>query len=216
MTLTQHQKDLIIGTLLGDGNLQTESQGRNWRYRAIQKSKHKDYLFHKYEILSPLCATMPKESSVFDERTGNESQGWNFNTLTQPSLKFFADMFYTYDSNQQKWVKNVPLKIKKFLTPRALAYFYMDDGALKWLGHSNAMRICSENFSLEGNKRIQNCLLDSFEIQTNLIKKTLKNGDVSSRISIPERSSESFRKLIEPHLVECMKYKVSDGKRGHL
>ena len=33
--LTQPQIYLIIGTLLGDGNLQTYTNGLTWRYRAL-------------------------------------------------------------------------------------------------------------------------------------------------------------------------------------
>jgi hypothetical protein len=217
-TLTQLQKDLIFGSLLGDGNLQTSSAGRTWRYRALQKSEHKEYLFHKYEILKPLCGeeTVPTESRVLDNRTGNLAQRWYFNTLTIPSLNFFGNMFYTYDTKNQKWIKDVPLKVQNFLSPRALAYFYMDDGALKWLNHSNAMRICTESFSKEGVIRIQNSLKSKYHIDTTLTKKQLLDGTVGHRISIPEKSSNAFRELIQPHLVECMKYKVSDGKYGHL
>lgn len=218
MKLTQLQKDLIFGSLLGDGNLQTNSNGRTWRYRAIQKTEHKEYLFHKYEILKNLCGeeTIPKENKILDERTGNLFKRWSFNTLTNPSLKFFGNMFYKYDLNKQKWIKKVPLKIETFLNPRVLAYFYMDDGALKWLGHSNAMRICTENFSIEDINRIQKSLKNLYNIDTGLTKKKLKNKQISFRIYIPEKSSHSFCKLIKPHLVECMKYKVSDGNYGHL
>lgn len=215
MKLTQLQKDLIFGSLLGDGNLQTGSKGKTWRYRAIQKSEHKEYLFHKYEILKDLCGTTPKENELLDTRTGNLIQRWSFNTLTNPSLNFFGNMFYTYDSNKEKWIKKVPLKVETFLNPRALAYFYMDDGALKWFGHSNAMRICTENFSKEDINRIRKSLKNLYNIDTGLIKKQLKNK-TSFRISIPEKSSESFRELIKPYLVDCMKYKVSDGQYGHL
>ena len=44
--ITQQQKDLLFGTLLGDGSLQTEN-GNTWRYRALHKKDPKDYLFHK-------------------------------------------------------------------------------------------------------------------------------------------------------------------------
>lgn len=223
MTLTQLQKDLIFGTLLGDGNLQTGTVGRTWRYRALHKSQHKEYLFHKYEILKSLCGkeTVPIESRVLDERrrTGNQAlllQRWSFNTLTIPSLNFFANMFYTYDPIKEKWNKDVPLKVQTFLSPRALAYFYMDDGALKWLGHSNAMRICTESFSEEGVKRIQKSLKNLYDIDTTLTKKLLNDKRVGYRVAIPEKSSRAFCELIQPHLVECMKYKVSDGNYNHL
>jgi hypothetical protein len=32
--LTQEQFDLLVGTMLGDGNLQTFTKGTTWRYRA--------------------------------------------------------------------------------------------------------------------------------------------------------------------------------------
>lgn len=216
MTLTQLQKDLIFGSLLGDGNLQTSTNGKTWRYRAIQKSEHKEYLFHKYKILQNLCNYAPKENEILDERTGNLIKRWSFNTLTNTSLKFFGNLFYTYDINKQKWIKKVPLKLETFLTPRALAYFYMDDGALKWFGHSNAMRICTENFSREDTNRIKNSLKNLYNIEIGLTKKHLKNGETRFRISISEKSSNSFRELIKPYLVECMKYKVSDGNYYHL
>jgi len=218
MELTQLQKDLIIGSLLGDGNMQTGSDGRTWRYRALQQSKHKDYLFHKYEILKPLCGpnTIPIESIVLDDRTGKDSKRWTFNTLTDPSLNFFANLFYTYDQKERKWVSDVPVNIELFLTPAALAYFYMDDGSVKWLGKSNAMRICTEGFTVEGVGRIQKALQKKYGILTTLTNKALKSGEIRKRISIPEKSSSAFSELIKPYLVDCMKYKVSDGQKGHL
>jgi hypothetical protein len=225
MTLTQLQQDLIFGSVLGDANLQSESGGKTWRYRAAALldggcfAGQKEYLFHKYTILQPLCGpgTTPIEKDTLDSRTGKTYKGWMFNTLTQPELKVFGDMFYTYDSIQKKWVKDVPLKVESFLTPQALAYFYMDDGALKWEGHSNAMRICTESFTPEGVKRIQGALKNLYNIETTTTKKLIKGDSVVGlRIAIPEKSSADFRELIKPFLVDCMKYKVSDGKRGHL
>jgi recombination protein RecA len=218
--LTDEQQDLIFGSLLGDGNLQTGSDGRTWRYRALHKKKHEPYLFHKYGILTSLCASAPAYGEVTDSRTGKVYQRWYFNTLTNPSLNFFANMFYTYDYREAvtlgKWVKDVPQKVEKFLTPRALAYFYMDDGALKWLYHTNAMRLCTESFSLEGVERIQKALKKLYNVETTLTRKTRSDGSTGYRISIPEKSSATFREVIQPYLVDCMKYKVSDGNRGHL
>lgn len=70
LDLKQEQSDLIVGTLLADGNLSTFSKTvKTWRYRAIQKKVHKDYLFHKYTILQNLCGSPPSFSTVFDKRT---------------------------------------------------------------------------------------------------------------------------------------------------
>nr|AAL34331.1 putative protein [Ankistrodesmus stipitatus] len=220
MTLTQHQKELLVGTLLGDGNLQTETRGRTWRYRAIQKAEHKDYLFHKYEILKEFCSTEPQLSRVADVRTNKTYERWMFSTKVHDSLRFYGNLFYTYDNKTQRMVKDIPVNIEKFLTPATVAYWYMDDGSLKYPGKSNALRICTESFSDDGVRRLQRALKNLYGIEASQTQKNkIVNGNklpVGLRIAINERASTAFRELIEPYLVDCMKYKVSDGKKGRL
>lgn len=220
MSLTRQQKDLLVGTLLGDGNLQTETRGRTWRYRAIQKVEHKDYLFHKYEILKEFCSTEPQLSQVFDVRTNQTYERWAFSTKVHESFRFYGNMFYTYNPKTQRMVKDVPVKIEKFLTPAAVAYWYMDDGSLKSLGNSNAMRICTESFSNNGVYRLERALRNLYGIEATHTQKNIfvngKKVQVGLRIAINEQPSDAFRELIQPYLVDCMRYKVSDGNKGHL
>ena len=198
--------------------MQTFSGGRTWRYRALQAAKHKEYLFHKYDILKNLCGegTTPKDGTPDDVRTGKVYQRWYFNTLTHSSLNFYANMFY--NKRGDSWTKDVPSQqnLEKHLTPRALAYLYMDDGALKWLKHSNAMRICTESFSVEGVNRLQTALTNLYGISTTTTDKKLSSGEIGKRLAISEKESANFRQIIQPYLVNCMKYKVSDGNYGHL
>jgi hypothetical protein len=116
--------------------------------------------------------------------------------------------------------KDVPKNIKLYLTPAAIAYWYMDDGALKWLGHSNAMRICTESFSEEGVYRLKSALhlIETilFNIQTQLVRKTNLGSFVGYRIAINEKNSAAFCELIKPYVIDCMCYKVSNGQKGHL
>jgi len=156
--MKKEQKDLIIGTLLGDGNLKTETKGRTWSYRAIHKKEHKEYIEHKYNILKGMCKSEIKLSKIWDKRTKKEYEYYIFNTTVQNSLKFYGNLFYIYDSERKIVIKKVPLKIEKFLTPKAIAYWYMDDGSIKWLGKSNVMRICTENFSFECIQRLKKVL----------------------------------------------------------
>lgn len=215
--LTQPQIDLIIGTLLGDGNLQTYTNGLTWRYRALHAREHEEYLNHKYDVLRNLISQPePTPGDVYDERTGQTYFRNYFNTTVHPAFKVIADAFYKFDSNSNKWVKVIPSNIIEFLTPNALAYFHQDDGCLKWKGHSNAMRICTENFTLQEVQLLQACIYQLYNIQTSLNKKTLSDGTVGYRIYIPEGSSTAYRKVIEPYLIKCMCYKVSNGSYGTL
>lgn len=221
MTLSQEQTDLVVGTLLGDANLQTATKGRTWRYRALHSANQKAYLDHKFEIMKEYCSMKePAPNKVRDKRTEKVYERFYFNTKVHPSLRFFGNMFYTYDKKTGRMVKDVPVTIEKFLTPAAVAYWYMDDGALKWLGRSNGMRICTESFSDDGVRRLQRALETLYKIGTTHTQKTKKvkgkEIPVGLRIAINEEHSAAFRELIKPHLVDCMKYKVSDGNKGHL
>lgn len=221
MALSKEQRDLVVGTLLGDANLQTESQGRTWRYRALQSAEQEAYLDHKFQIMRNLCnMDKPVYDETRDERTNKVYKRYYFNTRTHASLRFFGNMFYTYDKKTNRMVKDVPVRIEKYLTPAAVAYWYMDDGSLQWPGNSNAMRICTESFSNDGVFRLQKALKNLYNIQPTLIEKNKivegKKVLVGFRMAINEGQSAAFRELIKPHLVDSMKYKVSDGNKGHL
>lgn len=200
------QFDLLIGCLLGDANLQTEND-RTWRARFIHKAIHEPYIRHKYDILSSYCNTEPKYSSYLDDRTQKTYSRYQFNTLTSSDFRFLAGMFYIQENGL--WVKRVPKNIKKFLTPRALAYWYMDDGALKWKGHSNAVRLCTDSFSYSDVCLLKSVLEENFNLKCSIQKK-----DGMSRISILEESYLELRTLILPYLLPCMYYKFPDGNYG--
>lgn len=216
MNLTQKQKDLLVGTLLGDGNLQTSNNGQTWRYRALHKTEHFEYIQHKYEILKDFCSNSPRCNQVLDERTNKLTERCYFNTNVQNSFRYYGNLFYKKDNITNRMIKDVPVNIQQILTPRSIAYWYMDDGSLKWLGHSNAMRICTESFTADGVRRLKTALKNLYSIDAQLIIKTNQKKFVGYRLGINEKNSKPFRELIEPYLIPCMRYKVSDGNKGHL
>jgi hypothetical protein len=208
MVITQIQRDLLVGTLLGDGNFQTLTSGNTWRYRAIHKLAHEPYLIHKYETLKDFCKTPPKLSVILDPRTNKEYSRYTFQTLTADEFRYFGQLFYKKQSGNS-WKKEIPSNIGNLLTPRALAYWYMDDGALKWRGKSNAVRICTDSFSIDENNLLKKVLETKFSLKVSLQKK-----DSVHRLSILEESYPKLKELIAPYLLPCMYYKFPDGNKG--
>ncbi len=172
--------------------MQTFTEGTTWRFRALHKATHADYLMHKFSVMEQFCHSSPAFQAIFDERTQVTYQRYYFNTKVHEVFKVLANAFYSLDSATGKMVKVVPHNIEYLLTPAAIAYFYMDDGALKWKGHSNAMRICTENFTLIEVAKLQKVLQNNYGIETKLSRKTLKSGVIGHRIEIPEYSSSAF------------------------
>lgn len=206
--LSQAQFNLIIGCLLGNANMQTEN-GHSWRIRFVHKAVHEPYIRHKYKILKEFCNTEPKYCSYFDERTKNTYSRFQFNTLFSDKFEFLGNMFYK--KKDGVWIKVVPTNIKKFLTPESLSYWYMDDGALKWKGRSNSVRLCTDSFSEHEVKRLKLALEKNFNLKCSIQK---KNG--FCRIAILEQSYLQLKELIVPFLLPCMYYKFPDGKTSVL
>jgi len=116
--ITQILKDFILGTMLGDGSFETQTRGKTWRYRVNHSLKEEAYVLHQYEILKSLRTDTPPRH--YTDKKGYHTV--SFDTRTSPSLRFYAKMFYKFDDTTKRWVKRVPLKLEKFLTPRAIAY----------------------------------------------------------------------------------------------
>nr|BBH42945.1 LAGLIDADG homing endonuclease [Marophrys sp. SRT127] len=111
MTLNDEQKQVLIGTLLGDGHLETRNDGKTYRFKFAQSNLHKAYLFHVlyHHVFRNLTLTAPKQKA---------NGMWYFNTIVRSSACFrpYAEQFYGLE-------KGVPQLIDQWLTPKVLAYW---------------------------------------------------------------------------------------------
>lgn len=206
----QKQWDLLVGSLLGDANLQTFTNGRTWRARFLHKAVHQPYIEHKYLVLKDFCLQKPVYSECLDARTGKTYCRFWFNTSMSEKFRFLAHLFYK-KNNSNVWLKGVPHSIFDHLTPRALAYWYMDDGALKWKGVSNSVRFCTDSFVEPDVLLLKDVLVRKFGLKCSIQKK-----NSMSRLSVLEESYWDLNRLVVPYLLPCMYYKFPDGKRGVL
>ena len=195
--LTLEQREVLVGILLGDANLQTESNGRTYRLRVTQAEQNKDYLFALYELFKPLVNTPPK-LYVYrpDKRTNNSSRRWTFATTQHGCFRFYGKQFYVDGK------KRVPPIIDKWLTPRSLAYWYMDDGAQKWRGRSLGVRLCTDGFGSNEVRKLATILSTKYELKTSLQAK-----GSGLRIYISSISYGNLRHVIYPYLLPSMLYK---------
>lgn len=198
--LSKTQCEVLVGILLGDASLQTESNGRTYRLRLVQSEEHKDYLFHLYDIFKNLTTSPPTRYSFVDSRNaGKVYSRWSFSTTQQACFRFYGQQFY------EDKKKKVPNLIHKWLTPRSLAYWYMDDGAQKWKKKSLAVRLCTDNFSHNDVELLARTLSEKFSLKTSLQKKSL-----NWRIYISSSSYEILKELIFSYFLSSMVYKFPE------
>lgn len=95
-----------------------------------------------------------------------------FQTYSHPDFKFYDELFYPMHENKGlRRKKRIPKDIDKFLTPRALAYWFMDDGTY----HTNKSVtrnyvFATHSFPLEDQETLVQALRDNFEIAATIQK----------------------------------------------
>lgn len=121
--LTIIQKDIIVGTLLGDASLEKNKPTHNTRLRFDQSyPEHASYLESIYALFKNGELGAPKiHTRKPDKRTGKIYKTIAFKTRALETLNYYYNLFYVYDVNGKRR-KVVPINSKELLTSRALAY----------------------------------------------------------------------------------------------
>jgi hypothetical protein len=186
MRLSTVQKEILIGTVLGDGYL--EYNGRNVRLQILHSVRQRDYVDWKYKIFKEWTKSPPSEIGH-----GN----YRFRTITHPEFTQYYKLFYEGKR------KVVPPNIGELLrTPLALAVLFMDDG--KKRPDCNGFFLDVLSFSKTEQERLMRCLAENF----GLVDLRLHwNGD-GYHIYVPAHNAEHFCALVGDHIIPSMRYKL--------
>ncbi len=203
LRLNAEQKEILIGILLGDATLETQNNGRTYRMKIEHSINQKHYLKHLYLVFKDWVLSQPRLRKVALPN-GKTYINVAFSTLSHPSFRFYAHQFY------RGRIKVVPQLIYKWLTPRAFAYWFMDDGSIK-SKQSKGVILNTQGFS----KQDVLVLVKAVESVFNLEAKTRKQKE-GYQIYISGRSYEKFKDLVLPHILPEMKYKIPEARRTYL
>lgn len=187
--LTDRQKEVLIGTLLGDGSIKISVSGKAARLQICQSFDYKEYVFWKKNIFKEWVLSGPKYYKV--------NNSLIFRTVSHPEIYKFYSKFY------KNKVKIIPKDINDILKSNlSLAVWFMDDG--NGYQHMDSYRLSTYAFGYEGNLLLQKCLLVNFGLKTNLVRDSR-----GFQIYIPVRSGDAdrFKKLVMSHIIPKMRYK---------
>lgn len=120
--LSQVQWETAVGLILGDTSLQTQNKGKTYRMKFEWSNNSKPYLDHVYNLFNEWVISEPHKKTRFSP-AGNEVINWGFQTISHEAFNALA--FWFLNNN----VKSISADlIQNNLTPRGLAYWFMDDG----------------------------------------------------------------------------------------
>lgn len=202
LKLTPRQREIIVGLLLGDGCLERTGKGSTYRLKVEQSAKHKPYVDHLYEEFRQWVQTPPRKRVL--KTNGGQEGNWTFQTVSHPSLKFYGTQFY------KDGTKAVPKLIDHWITPIGLAYWFMDDGSMK-SKDSKGVIFNTQDFSKAEVELLTRVLGTKFSLEASLRKQ--REG---YQIYVSGRSYERFIELVEPYVIDEMRYKLPPPRRTQL
>lgn len=193
--LTEEQKSLIIGTLLGDGCI--EKRKKNARLRIDHATAQREYVMWKYAILKDSATRPPHILYEYDKRSEKIGTRWYFSTHADARLNCYYDLFY---QNRIKVIRKDI--INYFIHPRSLAVWLMDDGYKR--NDCDAVRFSTDCFPYREQKILQDCLFRNFGICSKMHRK-----GTAWNIYVPSSEMGKMRALCIPYIIPVMRYKLS-------
>lgn len=187
--LSSIQKDVLVGTLLGDGGLRLH--GKNARLHIKHSRNQLPLVLYKHSVFANLTSMNVR---IFVQKVRSKDYSFaEFVTTTQTELTAYYSLFYP------SFKKIVPANIEILLcNPLSLAVWIMDDGAAEYAGLS----LQTHSFTDEEVKLLQEVIFKNFGIETLTHKN--KGKDI---IYFPKRSLEKLKKLVLKFTLPEFEYK---------
>jgi recombination protein RecA len=207
--LSDQQWQVVLGSLMGDGNLSkpVRRSDHSARFRMGHGAKQAGYLDWKVSLLEniPHSRTENAKDAVFAD----------FTPLAE--LSELREVVYQGDRK-----KHLTWEYLKALTPLALAVWYMDDGSFtvrskgrqeRTQGGSGRIEICVEAMSPGSRERLVQYLRDTHGIDVRL---RLAGSRQKTVLVFSTAGTDKFQKLVAPYVHPSMDYKLLPRYRGKL
>ncbi|MEK7535137.1 MAG: hypothetical protein AAB613_01365 [Patescibacteria group bacterium] len=197
MRLTSTQRDIIVGSVLGDGFLQ-KTGSNNARLRFEHSAKQESYLLWKIDKLPDL---FQGRVTHLDRVHPGSKETYSYvrsQSNATPILGKYRQMFYE-DSRKQ-----VPANLESLLSPLVLAVWYMDDGYYYKRDNCAYLYICQVK-KVEA-MRIQEALSRKLDLSTRLLDKGQKGWALYFSPTETVKLSQCISKYVIPEML----YKLPD------
>lgn len=183
--LSEDQKQVVYGSVLGDGEIRTQNEGSCSQLRIGHGAAQTEYCQWKEQIFNPWIGY----SYIEENKLG-------FDTIP---------MFELIEIGKYKNDYNVPNEVLDNLSPLGLAIWYMDDGSYraadKW-GNGQAM-ICCTKF------RNRSSLKDMLERKFGILCSEVNHG-----LKFNSENTKKLHSIIAQYIHPSMDYKLHYSFRG--
>lgn len=214
---------ILFGSLLSDAHGEMRTQNYSVRFFIKKSNKNMEYLmwFHNYLAERGYCNSKKPLINTIIGKHGHKYFSLRFHTFSYSSLLFLYYCFYYEKSpisndifassieqseiilKKHETKKRIPSNfyLDQFLTPLALAVWFMNDGSKA----SGGAKILTNCFIKEDIERIILFLFNKYKICCSLHRQGSQYI-----IYIPKKSMPLFSKTIKKYMVSSMYYKLAN------
>lgn len=184
--LSDHTKEFILGSLLGDGSLRIHKPYKNAIFSFRHTIAHEDYFFWKESQLKEISS---KQDWRREEKNGLGGQVLRYQSAAHQEL---TDLYHLTHEHGRLIIRRRWLNM---LTPLSLAVWWLDDGSL--VGNGRRGVLCTDPFSYEEQKLLARYLLVAWKIKVSIGKiSRMREGVVREYYRLWLNSSEELKKFL--------------------
>lgn len=193
--MTQKQKDIAIGMILGDAYLQKTGK-QNARLRLEQGISQRDYLEWK---VSQLKNYFQSKIKVLERNNPIWNKTYQYVRIQSTASPDFGKLRRIFYIDSQKIIPKTMAMI--FKSPLSLAVWFMDDGY--YYQRDKIAYLYIPNFDKESMKYLLETLKHNFSLLP--IPKKKKRGSV---LIFSVKETQRLLSLIQKYIISSMRYKL--------
>src|SRR3989338_684239 len=184
ININENVKQVLLGSLLGDGYLTLSKNAINAYYREVHSSKQENY-------------------STFDRRTNKSYYGILLWSKSNPIL---TQHYYLLYGNGKKSINR---EFLNQISTLGLAIWYMDDGYYHYGDYRCGFG--TDCYSYMDHVIIKDWLREKFGIETQIHSRS-KNDTKIHTIVLSKNETDKFLRIIEPYVIPSMHYNLGHIK----
>lgn len=210
--MNKNDRSLLLGMLLGDGCLKTKrhikqdgTESVYFEYVLCHSIKQKDYLEHKlnlfHRIMGGKKPNLSYEKSPLGESVRFSRCHKSFRLLHK----------YLYSKDNKKFFTD---RVLNYLTPEAIAMWYMDDGGIKpTFRKDGSISSCQMVLSTYCTEQQADLILNYFLLKWGItgLRKFHKKTN-SWYLVFNTGEGKKLEKVIAPYIIPSMQYKLPSNR----
>jgi len=205
MPLSYQDKEIILGSILGDGSLKIHKPYKNARFSFRHSIIQKEYFHWKVDQLRNISS----DKCVWKQEDGKDGFGGKKLRYQSLALESLTEIYNLTHKKSQNGEVRIRRKWLNMLTPLSLAIWWLDDGSL--IGDTRQGVFCTDGFLKDDLVILRRYLEKVWGVTTKLGKVNKKSDKEQYRLWIRSTGNlQRFLRIILPHIyVEQMLPKVT-------